>query len=83
MAQIDDFQAAVTAAFDNLDVAHDGLAADVASLKDEIAKLVAASGQLPPETQAILASVQTRAEAISAKFTSLDALTTPPAPPAP
>lgn len=72
---IQDFSVAVNAAFDKIATATDGLSADVTALKDEIAKLQASEGQITPEDQALLDSIQGRAQTVADKLAALDALT--------
>jgi hypothetical protein len=82
MSAISDFGARVDAAFEKLGVAVDGVASDVAFLKEEIRKLQENPGPITPEDQAILDGIEARTVALSAKVEALDAATEqPPAPP--
>lgn len=83
MSAISDFGARVDAAFEKLGVAVDGVASDVAFLKEEIRKLQENPGPITPEDQAILDGIESRVGALSAKVEALDAATEqPPVPPA-
>lgn len=80
MSAISEFAAKQTAFNDRQDAAVSGLTQDVTELKDEILKLQNTPGNVTPEDQALLDSIQARAEAITTKLEALDALT-PPTPP--
>lgn len=83
MSAISDFNAKVSASFDKLGTAVDGVVADVAFLKDQIAKLQNSPGTITPEDQATLDALQARADALSAKVSDLDAATDSSAVPTP
>lgn len=83
MEAIENFSASVNQAFDKLGLAVEGVSGDVAALKAEIEKLQTTPGTLTAEDQALLDSIQTRANDVANKLAALDALTeqtpTPPA----
>lgn len=83
MDAITQFKNAVDQSFDRLGSAVDGLAADVNFLKSEIERLQTTPGTLTPEDQAILDGIQARMASVADRVSALDALTEPPAPPAP
>lgn len=82
MSKISEFGLVVNTRFDELGTAVDGVAADVAFLKTEIERLQNTPGPITPEDQAILDSIQSRADQLSEKVKALDAATeqvpTPP-----
>lgn len=67
---------------DRVDAAVTGLQSDIQALNDKITELQNSPGEITPEDQALLDTLQTRAEGITAKIEALDALT-PPTVPAP
>lgn len=94
---IEDYSAAVNAAFDGISTSVDeivasqtGIAADVTFLKDTIDKLQNNAGPISPEDQALLDAAQARVNGLATKIgeastalKALDAATEePPAPPA-
>lgn len=83
MLAIETFATSVNQAFDKLGLAVEGVSGDVAALKAEIEKLQSTPGTLSPEDQALLDSIQTRANDVANKLAALDSLTeqapTPPA----
>lgn len=88
MSKISDFATAQNAFNDQIDAAVTGLQGDIQALNDKITELQNSPGEITPEDQALLDTLQTRAEGIATKLTALDALTeaapTVPAPtPAP
>ncbi len=83
MSKIQEFVDAVNQYNDRIDTAIDGLSADITALKEEIERLQNTPGEITPEDQALLDSIQTRVGAIADKLSALDAATeqTPPVPP--
>lgn len=83
MSVISDFGDRVTAKFDELGKAVDGVAADVAFLKAKIEELQNNPGPITPADQAILDALEARVGTLSDKVKALDAATEePPVPPA-
>lgn len=78
MSQIQTFSDQVNAAFDKMSTAVDGVSTDVDGLKAEIAKLQTTPGAITPEDQALLDSIQNRANALAAKVDALDSMTVAP-----
>jgi len=83
MSAISDYGDKVTAAFDKLGTAVDGVAADVAFLKAKIEELQNNPGPISPADQAILDAIQARADDLTSKVEALDAATEQPPPPPP
>ncbi len=82
MSAISDFADVVNKSFDTLGTAVDGLVTDVAGLKADIQKLQDSAGKVTPEDQALLDSIETRAQGIADKAKAIDDLTeAPPVPP--
>ena len=75
---IQEFKTTVDAAFDKIATATDGLSADVAALKDEIAKL--STDAISDDDKAALESIKSRVNGLADKLSALDALTVPPTP---
>lgn len=63
-----------------VDQAVEGLVADVAALKAQIAELQSTPGTVTPEDQALLDGIEVRTAAIAVKLEALDALTPPVVP---
>lgn len=80
MSAISDFAAKQNAFQDRVDAAILGLQGDIKSLNDKITELQNSPGTITPEDQALLDTIQGRAEKIALKLEALDALT-PPTPP--
>ncbi len=78
MSAIADANAKITAAFDKLGVAVDGVSADVDFLKAKILELQNNPGPISAEDQAILDQLVTRSESLDAKVEALDAATENP-----
>jgi len=80
MSKIGDFAEAQNAFNDRVDTAITGLQGDIKALNDKITELQNSAGQITPEDQALLDSLQARGQTIADKLEALDALT-PPVPP--
>jgi outer membrane murein-binding lipoprotein Lpp len=80
MSAISDFATKQNAFNDRVDTAIAGLTTDVQTLTDKINALQNTPGQITPEDQALLDTIQSRTATIATKLEALDALT-PPAPP--
>jgi len=72
---------AVNAQFDVIEPAVDGVADDVAFLKEKIDALQNTPGTLTPEDQALLDAIQSRIGTLATRVTALDAATSRPTPP--
>lgn len=83
MEAINVFAGRVTAAFDKLGTAIDGVGDDVAFLKDQIAILQNSPGTLTPEDQATLDGIQARADTLADKVDAIDKATERPPTPTP
>lgn len=83
MSKISEFGIVVNTRFDELATAVDGVVADVEFLKKEIERLQTNPGPISAEDQAILDSIQSRADQLSEKVKALDAATEQPLPPPP
>lgn len=82
MSAISEFGDRVTAKFDELGTAVDGVAADVTFLKAKIEELQNNPGPITPADQAILDALEARVGTLSDKVKDLDAATeNPPTPP--
>lgn len=75
MPGVKDFVLAQNAFNDRQDAAIGGLTADVAGLKAEIERLQNTPGPITPEDQALLDSIQARADGIATRLEALDAQT--------
>lgn len=62
---------------DKIEAAYNGIAEDVKSLKDLVAKLQESAGQISAEDQALLNQLETRTSELSDKLAALDDLTPP------
>lgn len=80
MSKISDFATAQNAFNDQIDAAVTGLQGDIQALNDKITELQNSPGGITPEDQALLDTLQTRAEGIAAKLAALDALNPPSVP---
>ena len=72
---------AVNAQFDVIEPAVDGVADDVAFLKEKIDELQNNPGPISTEDQALLDAIQSRIGTLATRVTALDAATSRPAPP--
>jgi hypothetical protein len=79
MSAISEFAAKQNAFNTRLDAALAGIGSDIKTLNDKIAELQGSPGEVTPEDQALLDSLQTSAEALAAKFEAVDAMTPPKA----
>lgn len=80
MSKISEFAAKQNEFNDRLDVAISGVSQDVTELKALIEQLQSTPGEITPEDQALLDTLQARAEAATQKLEALDAMTPPPPP---
>lgn len=78
--QIAAFATKQNAFMDRLEAAHTGIASDIVSLNETIAKLQNTPPVLTAEDQALLDTIQTKSEALAAKIEALDSLTPPTVP---
>lgn len=81
MSAVSDFADKMKVHNDAVDVAVDGLTADIASLKQMITDLQNNPGPISPADQALLDALEVKAQAVSDKLAALDALTPPAATP--
>lgn len=80
MSKISEHYDAVSAAWDAIGTKVDGVADDVAYLKETIDKLNSTGGPISPEDQILLDALQVRAGATLARVTALDDATARPLP---
>lgn len=80
MSAISEFAAQQEAFNARLDAAVTDIQGDVASLKQQIADLLASAGTISPEDQAALEALNARSSEIASKLEALAAETPPPVP---
>ena len=80
MSAISEFAAKQDAFNNRLGAAIDGIVADVASLNAKIEELQNTQGQITPEDQALLDSLQAKGEQLATALEAVDALTPPVVP---
>jgi hypothetical protein len=80
MSAISEFAGRQAAFNDRIDTAIANVQADVAVLQETITRLQNTPGAITPEDQALLDSIETRAQGITDKLEALDALTPPVVP---
>src|SRR5678816_2786713 len=79
MSAISAFVAKQNAFNTRMETALTGIGGDIKNLNDQIAALQGSPGEVTPEDQALLDSLQAAGEALAAKFEAVDALTPPKA----
>ena len=80
MSAISEFAEKQNAHNATMDTAVEGLATDIQVLNDKITELQNTQGQITPEDQALLDSIELRGAAIAERLEALNALTPPPVP---